>query len=168
MALTISAFAYAAPQDSGTNAELAKIMRMLTSYSVTADYSYTADKLSGKGTLVFNGQSYRFSGSGMQVYCDGTTVWTVDTKAKEVYVDSAGSTNSLLADPGKALEYVTTLHSDKDSITGTAKNPSGHGTVNFKVQKIVKGPLTSDMKQFRFSTAGLGKDWVVTDLRTGE
>lgn len=91
------------------------------------------------GTLLLQGECYRAEGGGMEVFCDGTTRWTVDPDAKEVYVESAGG-----------LEEVLAL---RDSLT------------ELKISELRYLPLSDDLSAFRYDTAALGPDWVVTDLR---
>lgn len=42
----------------------------------------------GDAEVAVQGDSYTMIGNGLQVYCDGKKVWSVDSAAKEVYVES--------------------------------------------------------------------------------
>ena len=85
------------------------------------------------------GECYRAVGNGMEIYCDGATRWTVDPASKEVYIETAGGLEELLA--------------WKDSIT------------ELSVTEVKYLPLSDDLSAFRFDTESLDDAWVVTDLR---
>ena len=97
----------------------------------------TPVKLSG--ALLVQGECYRAIGNGMEIYCDGTTRWTVDPASKEVYIETATGLEELLA--------------WRDSIT------------ELSLTDVKYLPLSDDLSAFRFDTASLDPDWVVTDLR---
>ncbi len=102
--------------------------------------TYTEDtpvKLSG--TLLIQGDCYRAVGNGMEIYCDGATRWSVDPASKEVYIEPAEGLSEL-------LEYRNAL-------------------TELKITELKYLPLSDDLSPFRFDTAALGPDWVVTDLR---
>jgi hypothetical protein len=104
------------------------------------DCTYTEDtpvRLSG--ILLIQGDCYRAVGNGMEIYCDGTTRWSVDPVSKEVYIEPANGLEEL-------LEYRNSLSA-------------------LKISDLKYLPLSDDLTPFRFDTAPLGPDWVVTDLR---
>jgi len=108
--------------------------------SLHYDCTYTEDtpvKLSG--TLLIQGDCYRAVGNGMEIYCDGATRWSVDPASKEVYIEPANGLEEL-------LEYRNAL-------------------TELKITELKYLPLSDDLSPFRFDTAPLGPDWVVTDLR---
>ena len=108
--------------------------------SLRYDCTYTEDtpvKLSG--TLLIQGDCYRAVGNGMEIYCDGATRWSVDPASKEVYIEPANGLEEL-------LEYRNAL-------------------TELKITELKYLPLSDDLSPFRFDTAPLGSDWVVTDLR---
>ena len=108
--------------------------------SLHYDCTYTEDtpvKLSG--VLLIQGDCYRAVGNGMEIYCDGATRWSVDPESKEVYIEPAEGLAEL-------LDY-------RNSLT------------ELKITELKYLPLSDDFAPFRFDTAALGPDWVVTDLR---
>ena len=108
--------------------------------SLRYDCTYTEDtpvKLSG--ILLIQGDCYRAVGNGMEIYCDGATRWSVDPASKEVYIEPANGLEEL-------LEYRNAL-------------------TELKITELKYLPLSDDLTPFRFDTAALGSDWVVTDLR---
>lgn len=48
----------------------------------------TATAVTGRGTVVFQDDSYRMNGNGLDIWCDGHTRWTLDHSSKEAYVES--------------------------------------------------------------------------------
>ena len=108
--------------------------------SLHYDCTYTEDtpvKLTG--TLLIQGDCYRAVGNGMEIYCDGATRWSVDPASKEVYIEPA--------------EGLSELREYRNALT------------ELKITELKYLPLSDDLSPFRFDTAPLGPDWVVTDLR---
>ena len=91
------------------------------------------------GELLIQGDCYRAKGNGMEIYCDGTTRWTVDPESKEVYVETAGG-----------VEELVPWQDDLEDLSLT------------DVRYL---PLSDDLSPFLFDTEALDADWVVTDLR---
>ena len=53
-------------------------------------YSYAMGgqvPLNGSGTVRLQGDAFVMQGDGLEVYCDGSTRWTVDTVAEECYIE---------------------------------------------------------------------------------
>ena len=91
------------------------------------------------GELLVQGECYRSIGNGMEIYCDGATRWSVDPEALEVYIETAGGLEELIA--------------WQDNLE------------DLSLTNISYLPLSDDLSAFRFDTSSLGPDWVVTDLR---
>lgn len=108
--------------------------------SLHYDCTFTQDTpLKLSGTLTVQGDCYRASGNGMEIYCDGTTRWTVDPQSKEVYIETSGGLEEL-------LPY-------RDSLT------------ELKLSEVKYQPLSEDLSVFVFDVSALDSSWVVTDLR---
>ncbi len=62
--------------------------------TVQAAFSYKVENASGKvlstktGTILMKGTSYKLNFNGLEVFCNGTTVWSYDKAAKEVTVNN--------------------------------------------------------------------------------
>lgn len=76
-------------------------------------FEYTMDMVSDKapvkasGEVSLQGRCFRMTGNGIESRCDGRTLWTVDSMAKEAYIEDADSAeNILLANP---LLLITSL-----------------------------------------------------------
>lgn len=91
------------------------------------------------GVLLIQDDCYRAKGNGMEIYCDGSSRWTVDPASKEVYIETAEGLEELL--------------SWRDSLT------------ELKITEVKYLSREEDLSVFRFDTASLDSSWVVTDLR---
>lgn len=118
-------------------------------------------KLDGK--LVVDGDCYRIEGNGLVIVCDGVSKWTVDTVAKEVYVESSEGTRDFLADPSAWTDNVKDLKLSGSVLTGTFEQDGSE--MGFKFSSIKAEPLSGSTEGFVYDVSSLGKDWVVTDLR---
>ena len=81
----------ASAQESG-NSILDRMCRNVAESCVTIDYTYTA-RVSGidniaSGNLVTQGEKWVMKGNGVEMYCDGTSVWVIDPALKEVVIES--------------------------------------------------------------------------------
>ena len=135
MALLLSVTATAQPQLSDIAAHLQS-----NRISLHYDCTYTEDtpvKLSG--TLLIQEDRYFARGNGMEIYCDGTSRWTVDPASKEVYIEPA--------------EGLAELVAYRDSLS------------ELKITDLKYLPLSEDLSAFSFDTTVLDSSWVVTDLR---
>jgi len=122
--------------------ELTEVAAHLQTDRISLRYActFTQDtpvKLSG--ALLVQGECYRAIGNGMEIYCDGTTRWTVDPASKEVYIEAAAGLDELLA--------------WRESIS------------ELSLTEVKYLPLSDDISAFRFDTEALDDSWVVTDLR---
>ena len=109
---------------------------------ISLNYSFTIAEpapVQLSGALLAQGECYRAIGNGMEIYCDGTTRWTVDPESKEVYIETAESIEELALWQDNMKELSLT-----------------------DVRYL---PLSDDLSLFSFDTAALDASWVVTDLR---
>ena len=126
----------------GQDMQLERLAARLQQECVSLHYEFTLSQgvpVQMSGTLLAQDNCYRAKGNGVEIYCDGSTRWTVDPESREVYVEEAGSLDELRdwADWMQDLQLTD---------------------VQFR-------PKTEDLTLFRFDTAALDSSWVVTDLR---
>ena len=95
---------------------------------VTIDYSYTA-RVSGidnqaSGELVSQGENWIVKGNGVEMYCDGTTVWIMDPTAKEVVIEPVADEQqtAYLTNPARVFVGL------QDSFRINVATPSSDGT----------------------------------------
>ncbi len=129
---------------------------------VTVDVDYSVDvsataELKGQAIVVFQGNSFRMSGNGIESYCDGSSVWTLDLEAKEVYIEAVTADSEAYM-----KELAPKLASMKPGAETSFTAPEGQ-TVRIKVNSIKKSDGT-DISSFR-PTYKFDSSWVVTDLR---
>ena len=71
---------------------LDSLYEKLSSSCTSLDYVYTTEvtgvKISGSGNLQLQGNMWFNKGNGLDIWCDGRTVWTADTVSQEVVIDS--------------------------------------------------------------------------------
>ena len=146
----------------------AYLKSLLDSGRVTAVYNFNVEgstPLSGCGTAVLEGNCLRINGGGMQILCDGSAIYTVDTEKKEVYIEKADSEGSLLKDPKSLLNSIKDLKYGASSVSGSLPNAQDGSVLHFVLSDIRKAAPKNDPAEFRFDTASAGADWVITDLR---
>ena len=117
------------------------------------------------GKAVIDGDCYSVQGNGVEMYCDGTTKWTVDKESKEVYVESSEGTRDFLANPAEWLDKVSDLKVSGNSASGNYYDSFQEVELTFRFTSIKSAPFSGSTEGFVFDTSSLGSDWVVTDLR---
>ncbi len=79
------------------SAVLDSFIGRVASSAVGFSYSYVMDdgraKVTGKGTVSMQGDSYLIRGNGLEIYCDGRTRWTVDSAAMEAVAETCSPEN---------------------------------------------------------------------------
>lgn len=70
---------------------LDRLYEKFTASCVDLDYTYSSDvtgvKISGSGNIQVQGSMWHNEGNGLEIWCDGTTVWTADFHAEEVIIE---------------------------------------------------------------------------------
>ena len=124
--------------------QIGEIVRKLSSgQRVSLRYRCSTDGLAPvelSGTLLLQGNCYRAEGNGTEIYCDGSTRWTVDREDREVYIENSGGIREV-------MQY-------RDSI----------GSLDISEVRYMT-PSDDDTGEFRFDISSLDSSWVVTDLR---
>ncbi len=129
---------------------------------ITIDVAYSVElsessALKGTAVITYQDNAYSMSGNGVESYCDGSTVWTLDLVAKEVYIESVNpETREYMDDLALRLEGM------KSGSQADFLSPDGQ-PVNIKVNSIKKS-AGKDISSFR-PTQDFDSSWVVTDLR---
>ena len=144
------------------NTPLARFYDNLLSSCVEFDMSYSIQmsgvKLDGKGVLELQGDSWILVGNGMEIRCDGKTLWTVDPESKEVVIDSLSDdvTAGIIINPAVMLINMRELFSLREVLpTKEGKSliytlyPKAESEVSFVNMEILKGD--SSLKQLTFS-----------------
>jgi hypothetical protein len=116
-------------------------------------------RVQGEAEVMLQGNAYMMRGNGIEVYCDGTKVWTVDPSLKEVYVEQVGNAGvNAFLDPTSA-----------DIVFDAAGNPISASFVmqdGLKVDLKILSATKSKIKPenaFR-PQVSFGSDWIITEL----
>jgi outer membrane lipoprotein-sorting protein len=144
------------------NTPLVRFYDNLLSSCVEFDMSYSIRmsgvKLDGKGVLELQGDSWILVGNGMEIRCDGKTLWTVDPESKEVVIDSLSDdiTAGIITNPAVMLINLRELFSLREVLpTKEGRSliytlyPKAESEVSFVNMEILKGD--SSLKQLTFS-----------------
>ena len=75
----------------GDGFSLEKLEEKINSSEISFSYTYSAARgnitMSGKGKALLQGEAFRLEVDGMEVYCDGVTMWTLDREAEELVIE---------------------------------------------------------------------------------
>lgn len=87
---------------------LESLYERMTSSCVETAYTYTTEvsgvKINGSHSLELQDRLWHMKGNGIEIWCDGKTVWTTDPVAKEVIIeDAADDENGDLTNPALLL-----------------------------------------------------------------
>ena len=116
-------------------------------------------RIEGEADVMLQGNAYTMRGNGIEVYCDGSKVWTVDTSIKEVYVEDVenAGVNALL-DPQTAD---VKFDSDGNPISATCVLKDGL-KVDIRILSMAKSKIKPE-DAFR-PQVNFGSDWIITEL----
>ena len=118
------------------NAVLNSLYSKMSASCVSMDFSFTMNssdvKVVGNGSVMVQDSAYSMTGNGLQIICDGKTVWIIDAESKEVMIESPSQGDEAYMD-NPALLFVNL--SDAFSVDGVKKNGS--------VSTYVMSPMVS-------------------------
>lgn len=170
----------------------------MSASSVKMEYSYdfrqsTKTKITGKAVITVQDSSYVMNGNGLEVFCDGKTVWTVDVSAKEVVIDALIPGNVDISNPARLFGMLKDCFSITESIVSSAGvtyvlvpvKPCGINACMVRISggklsgasfDIDGGELTVEVEsmsfgeklsadKFCFDVTDLPADYIITDLR---
>ncbi len=129
---------------------------------VTLDVDFSVNvsgdtDMTGKALLTFQDNAFTMSGNGIEAYCDGDTVWTLDLIGKEVYIESVTPDSQLYM-----RDLAPQLSALEDGGETSFVAPEGQ-KVHIKINSIKKSDR-KDVSSFR-PTHNFDSSWVITDLR---
>ena len=77
-------------------------------------------KVDGSGILEFQDDKWHLNGNGIEMWCDGNSVWTIDADAKEVVIDRVSNDNAseLMANPAILLIRINEFFKLKETVPG--------------------------------------------------
>lgn len=122
------------------------LLNNLYSHKISLSYSCTVKldvPMKSEGKLTAQKNCYRLSTAGMDIYCNGVSRWTVDSTAREVYIESAPGVQEFLDD---IQGYLSRLD-------------------DVNLSDVTIGPPDTGTADFVFDEKALDSSWIVTDLR---
>ncbi len=104
----------------GTDTALEKFVASLSSMSADFSYEYAMDDgrtvVTGSGTVTMQGDAYAVDGNGLEIFCDGNSIWTVDRAAREVVIEACSPESaSFVMNPAALLGNFDKVFSVKSS-----------------------------------------------------
>lgn len=124
-----------------------KLADSISSSSVEFAYGYSIDngktKVIGEGTVSMQGPSFFMTGNGLEVWCDGSSRWTVDNDAKEVVIESVDESQSpdYIANP--ALLVGSFADAFKEGATDDGFSYRGRKCIKTELTPVVDAGISS-------------------------
>ena len=108
------------------HAALERLRAAISDSCVTFKCTYSMyvsqTRVEGNADVMIQGNAYMMSADGLQVYCDGSKVWTVDTSVKEVYVEQAVGVSAFLDPTSSDFVFDADGNPVNTAQTGTYSN----------------------------------------------
>lgn len=119
---------------------LASLRKMFSStVSIECDYEteFRNTPVTGHSELVVQGDMYVMTGNGLQVYCNGGTLWTVDESSREVVIEPCSAqSKDYMSNPALLLSDIDKLFKVKST------KSLGSGKEQCVLEAIVKCGVT--------------------------
>ncbi len=113
LGLFVCGFVTAGAQELSDDAVL-RLTADLGQSHVSFDYTYVMKggnvNLRGGGSLTVQGSCYFIEGDGLQIWCDGSSVWTMDMMDEEVVIESADAVGGFAANPLLTIAHCGELY----------------------------------------------------------
>jgi hypothetical protein len=125
--LSLSIFTSAAVSFSSDDV-LSDFMQKASSSYVTFSYTYSVDsqvKINGSGTAEVQGNSFYMKSSGMEIWCNGKTKWTVDRASSEAVIESVeSSSDDYYSNPARLIGSLNAAFTSDIVSSGTFNGKS--------------------------------------------
>ncbi len=132
---------------------LERFIDKVSSSLVSFDYSFSLQsskskaKMTGEGNVKIQGNSFMLEGNGLEVWCDGSTRWTVDRMSEEAlveYVDD--SADSYATNPALMISAVDSAFTE---VSSGASKFQGKMADESVLSPKVKGKYSMDISQLK-------------------
>lgn len=145
------------------HAALDRLRAAVSDSCVTLKCSYSMHvsqtRIEGEAEVMLQGTAFTIHGNGIEMYCDGNKLWTIDSSIKEAYVESVenADVSAFLAPVSADIEYdgdgnpLSAVFVMKDDLK-----------VDVRFLSFVKSKIKPE-DSFR-PQVDFGPDWVVTEL----
>lgn len=181
-----------------SNTLLEELYYTFASNCIVMDCAYSVESdavpVKGQCEVEFQGTSYKMKGGGLEIFCDGESVWVIDPDAMEVVIEPVSDDSfSYMSNPAllfRDMDQMFAVSGSSAAGSGmryrlSARKPCGVRTAVLNVDKnavLLKAEFTMDndcvikidVKSVRalpkkenssFTPGKISSDWVVTDLR---
>ena len=100
--------------------DLRALTEKLADARVTFSYAYEMVRngivMEGGGTVAMQGDAYRMNGNGLEIVSDGTTRWTADAEAKELFIETVDrSAGDFVSNPARLLANIDAAFTPADA-----------------------------------------------------
>lgn len=133
----------------------------MASSCLSLDMKYSVQmpgvKVDGSGLLELQDDQWHLNGNGIEMWCNGSTIWTVDAFAKEVVIDrvSADDVSELMVNPAIMLIKINDLFKLKETVPGKDGStliyilyPKSDSFVSFVNLELSKSDASLKMTEF--------------------
>lgn len=181
-----------------SNALLEKLYGTLADNCVVMDCTYSIESdavpVKGQCEIEFQGTSYKMKGGGLEIFCDGESVWIMDAGIMEAVIEPVGDDSySYMSNPAllfRDMDKVFDLKGSSSNGDGmrytlSARKPCGVKSSLLEIDKdavLKKAEFTMDndcvikidvrsvkvlprKENSAFAPEKISSDWVVTDIR---
>lgn len=132
---------------------LGNFIEKVSSSLVKFDYSFsmqtakTKSKMTGTGNVIVQDNAFYMEGSGLEVWCDGKTRWTVDRLAEEALVESVDdSYDSYATNPALMITAVDEAFSEVSFGSSKFQGKTVDASV---LSPVVKGKYSMDIAELK-------------------
>jgi outer membrane lipoprotein carrier protein len=145
--------------------------------SVQSKFTLKIENSAGKalgtktGTVSMKGTKYRITVTGQEIFCDGSTVWTLDKAAKEVTISKLDGSNNTIT-PQKLFtnfydkDFLYKLNGEKAGIQELELTPIDKSKPFFKVLVYVNKASQTITSTKVFEKAGNRYTYSVSGMNT--
>lgn len=149
----------------GAGLHAQEILTRFSTNRISCKYTYSIDvpiTLTYEGDALIQGECYHLKGNGLEIFCDGVNRWTVDSEAREVYIENADEVENIIKE---FLTYSKDIKTTGNTLTGTLVDPDDDTNIKFALTEITYTPIDEDLVPFKLDVESLDDTYLVTDMR---
>ena len=151
---------------------LGSFIDKVSSSLVTFDYSFTMQttksktKMTGSGNVKVQGNAFFMEGNGMEVWCDGSTRWTIDRFAEEALVESVReSYDSYATNPALMIPAVDDAFNEVSFGTSKFQGKAVDASV---LSPVHKGKYSMDIAELKLFFKSGTSDLVGAEVKLND
>lgn len=151
---------------------LGSFIDKVSSSLVTFDYSFTMQttksktKMTGSGIVKVQGNAFFMEGNGMEVWCDGSTRWTIDRFAEEALVESVSeSYDSYATNPALMITAVDDAFNEVSFGTSKFQGKAVDASV---LSPVHKGKYSMDIAELKLFFKSGTSDLVGAEVKLND